>query len=66
MEKQFHDEWNTPLDIYLVDDLTKNVWEQAGLLKNYTGLLSVTVLIISMKAEKLKTLSGRAMHKKKI
>ena len=65
MEKQFHDEWNTPLDIYLVDDLTKNVWEQAGLLKNYTRTAERDSFDYIYEAEKLKTLSGRAMHKKK-
>ena len=65
MEKQFHDEWNAPLDIYLVDDLTKNVWEQAGLLKNYTRTAERDSFDYIYEAEKLKTLSGRAMHKKK-
>lgn len=65
MEKQFHDEWNAPLDIYLVDDLTKNVWEQAGLLTAYTWTSERDSFDYIYEAEKLKTLSGRAMHKKK-
>ena len=65
METQFHDEWNAPLDIYLVDDLTKNVWEQAGLLTAYTWTSERDSFDYIYEAEKLKTLSGRAMHKKK-
>ena len=36
MEQQFHEIWNCRMNVYLIDTLTKDVWQSAGLLSHYT------------------------------
>lgn len=65
MEQQFHEVWNCPMNVYLIDTLTKDVWQSAGLLSHYTLESDRDSADYIYDAEKLKTLSGRALHKKK-
>lgn len=65
MKQQFHDVWNTKMNVYLIDSLTKDVWQSAGLLSGFTVKDDRDSADYIYEAEKLKTLSGRALHKKK-
>lgn len=65
MERQFHDVWNTKMNVYLIDTLTKDIWQNAGLLSRYTLQDDRDSADYIYDAEKLRTLSGRALHKKK-
>lgn len=65
MERQFHDVWNTKMNVYLVDTLTRDSWQSAGLLSRYTLQNDRDSADYIYEAEKLRTLSGRTLHKKK-
>lgn len=65
MERQFHDVWNTKMNVYLIDTLTKDIWQSAGLLSRYTLQDDRDSADYIYDAEKMRTLSGRALHKKK-
>ena len=65
MEHQFHEIWGTTMNVYLVDTLTKDVWQSTGLLSGFSIHADRDSSDYIYEAEKLKTLSGRALHKKK-
>lgn len=65
MQRHFHDVWGAKMNVFLIDTLTKDVWESAGLLSGYTIHEDRDSADYIYEAEKLKTLSGRALHKKK-
>lgn len=65
MEHQFHHVWKRPMNVYLIDALTKDIWQDAGLLSNYKLQIDRDSADYIYDANKLKTLSGRAYHKKK-
>lgn len=65
MRRQFREVWNAPMNVYLIDTLTRDVWQSAGLLSGFTVHEDRDSADYIYEAEKLKTLSGRALHKKK-
>jgi hypothetical protein len=65
MERYFHETLHTKMNVYLLDSLTKNNWESNGFLSHYTVAEDRDSADYIYDAEKLKTLSGRALHKKK-
>ncbi len=65
MEQFFHETWKQKMNVFLIDTLTKDVWNSAGLLKKYTVREDRDSFDYLYEAEKLKNLSGRAMHRKK-
>lgn len=65
MEKQFHEVWHTDMKLYLIDNLTKDTWQSSGLLDSYEIHSDRDSADYMYDAEKMKTLSGRALHKKK-
>ena len=65
MEKQFHNEWNIPAVFYNIDAKMVEILKETNQLKNYTIEPDRDSFDYLYDAEKLRTLSGKAMHKKK-
>ncbi len=65
MEHQFHEVWQSKMEIYLLDNLTLNTWKSANLLSSFIISEDRDSADYIYEADKLKNLSGRALHKKK-
>ncbi|MCH5252501.1 MAG: DUF2156 domain-containing protein [Lachnospiraceae bacterium] len=65
IEAHFHDVEKAPVILYLADKRTVEILTEAGALKNYEITEDRDSFDYIYDAEKLRTLSGRALHKKK-
>ena len=65
IEKQFHETWKEKVNLYLADATMVQILTDAGCLKNYTVTEDRDCFDYIYDAEKLRTLCGKAMHKKK-
>lgn len=64
LQDYFNHELHAPLNMYLVDRLSYDVLTHAGLVRHYDFEEERDSYDYIYDAEKLKTLSGRALHKK--
>lgn len=65
LEDQFHHQWNEPARFYNIDTCMVKILEQEGCLADYEISPDRDSFDYLYDADKLRTLSGKAMHKKK-
>ncbi len=65
MVSQFHDVWKEPARFYNADSTMVEILKKHGMLKHYEILPDRDSFDYLYDADKLRTLSGKAMHKKK-
>lgn len=65
LQEYFNETLHAPLNLYLTDRLSFDILTHAGLVKRYDFEDDRNSYDYIYEAEKLKTLSGRALHKKK-
>ena len=65
LENQFHDKWQEPARFYNIDSRMVEILKDAGCLSDYEIVPDRDSFDYLYDADKLRTLSGKAMHKKK-
>lgn len=65
LENQFHDKWHEPAKFYNIDSRMVEILKDAGCLSGYEIEPDRDSFDYLYDADKLRTLSGKAMHKKK-